>query len=201
MKDFGLYALLIGAWVVLPLLIVLWANGFFKRLPPEEKAKDRFSLRLTPTPKKRSYTNCPWCLSQIEVARRSDKAFQCPVCGCAFRHNYKKWVIAIPIALALCILLPRPAKAICSFIPPVVCLFAGLIATFFATRRIPDYNIVIQGMNPPPPPTLSMAVVENEKYQASRHISIHRPKQLAAVLTVILTPIAIIVLGVWIALR
>jgi hypothetical protein len=187
MEDLGTYALLIGGTVVVPLLLVFWMSGFFRRLPPEEKAKDRFSLRLARAPRKRSYTNCPWCLSEIEVVRRDDKALQCPICGCAFRHNFRKWVIAIPMALLIFLFLLRLTKSVpvFQFMPPIVCVFAGLIGSLLATREMPDYNIVNPGADPPPPPTQSEAVIKNEEYRASQHISIHKPRQLAAALTLV----------------
>ena len=198
MKDLAVY-IFIGGVVIVPLLLVFWMNGFFRRLPPEEKAKDRFSLRLTRAPKKQSYTNCPWCLSQIEVVRREDKALQCSVCGCAFRHNFRKWVIAIPTVLLFCVILLHLTKTVPAFhfIPPVVCVFVGLFGAVFATRRIPDYNIVNRGAYPPPPPTQSPAVLKNEEYQASQHISIHKPKQMAAVVTLIAGVIVGVLLLCW----
>lgn len=186
MKDLAVY-LFIGGVVIVPILLVFWLNGFFRRLPPEEKAKDRFSLRLTRAPKKQSFTNCPWCLSQIEVIRRDDRAFQCPVCGCAFRHNFKKWIVAIPSVLLFCVVLLHLTKTVPAFhfIPPVVCVFAGLFGAVLVTRRMPDYNISNRGTYPPPPPMQTDAVVKAADYGASQHISIHKPKQLAAVLTLI----------------
>jgi hypothetical protein len=174
-------------------------RGFFRRISPEEKAKDRFSLRLTRSPKKRSYTNCPWCSSQIELARLPDNAFHCPICRCAFRHNYAKWGIALPLVLALCVMLLGLSSmtALRFVLPPIACVFMGVIVSVVATRRIPDFNIIVLGTEPPPTPTQSEAVKMNEEYQASCHISIHRPKQLAAALTFIFGATCFILLLCW----
>lgn len=198
MKDLAVY-LFIGGVVIVPLLLVFWLKGFFKRLPSEERAKDRFDLRLTRAPKKQSFTNCPWCLSQIEVTRRDDRAFQCPVCACAFRHNFKKWFIAIPGVLLFCVALLLLTKNIPAFhfIPPIFCVFAGLGGAVLVTRRISDYNIVNRGLYPPPPPRQTEAVVKNLEYQSSQHISIHKPKQLAAGLVLLAGIIVVVLFLCW----
>lgn len=199
MNDIGLYALLIGAWIVLPLLLVLGLNGFFKRIPPEEKEKDRFSIRPVPAPKKQSFTFCPWCLSQIELVRGNRRTFECPVCACCFRHNLVKWAIGIPLTVVLCILLPKTAHSmrILEFVPPVVWMFAGLALSFAAVRHIPDYRIMKPGANPPPEPTQTKAFAQAKEFNVSQRISIHKPKQLAAALTIIVGATVFVLLICW----
>ncbi len=199
MKDIGLYAILIGGWVVLPLLIVLWANGFFKRIPPESKELDRFSIRPVPAPKKQSFAFCPWCLSQIELVKGERREFKCPVCACGFRHNLIKWAIGIPLTIVLCIALPKTAHSmrILQFIPPVVWMFAGLGLSFAAVRNIPDFRILIPGADPPPEPTQTEAFIQTMEYNASQHISIHKPKQLTAALAIIAGATAVVLLVCW----
>jgi hypothetical protein len=191
--------MLIGAWVILPLLLVLWANGFFKRIPTDQKKRDRFSIRPIRAPKKQSFSLCPWCLSEIELVRRVRRAFECPICKCAFRHNPVKWVVGIPLVAVLCIVIPTATyrAAFLSMVPPVVWMFVGLAVCFAAIRHIPDYRIVERGIEPPPPPTRTDTVLESEAYQASQHISIHKPKQLAAVLAIIAAGTAVAVLLCW----
>jgi hypothetical protein len=199
MKDIGLYAILIGGWIVLPLLIVLGVNGFFKRIPREEKEQDRFSIRPVPAPKKQSFAFCPWCLSQIELIKVKRQGFRCPVCACGFQHHLIKWAIGLPLTVVLCILLPKTAHSmhILEFVPPVVWMFAGLALSFATVRHIPDFKIVEPGADPPPEPAQTEAFTQTEEFNASQHISIHKPKQLAAALTIIAAATAFVLLICW----
>ena len=67
-------------------------------------------------------------------------SFICPICGCEFRHNFRKWLIGLPLALvvtaALWLIFPHPTIKI-AFLVPVV--------TGVAVMRIPTYSIITEG--------------------------------------------------------
>ena len=127
------------------------------------------------------------------------RTFKCPICACCFRHNLAKWAIGIPLTVVLCILLPKTAHSmrILEFVPPVVWMFAGLALSFAAIRHMPDYRIVELGADPPPEPTQTEAFIQTEQFNSSQHISIHKPKQLAAALTIIAAATAFVLMICW----
>lgn len=51
----------------------------------------------------KSYSRCPCCESDIVLEKGQGQAFVCPHCGAEFRHNYKRWALAIPVALVVTI--------------------------------------------------------------------------------------------------
>ena len=70
----------------------------------------------------KSFDSCPCCGQKIELRRDSvTHAFTCPSCGCAFRHNLRKWIISLPVAVVLALGLLYLLRD--SFIPPIVIAF------------------------------------------------------------------------------
>lgn len=178
MNDTVLYIGLIGAFFLLPLVIVLANMGVFRRqnlmLVPEDQDH--------PKPKKKlRFSICPWCKSTVELVRNPNKSFKCPICRCEFRHNYPKWVVAIPAVFIFGVLLLRSIK----FIPPAFIAMCSVIAVAVATRKMPDYKIIVPGSNPPPDPQESEAFIAHISYQQSRHVSFRNRKQLVQFILII----------------
>jgi hypothetical protein len=71
--------------------------------------------------------------------KKQNGLFTCPVCGCAFQHNWKAWAIGIPMAVALAygvFMLWHSGRA------------AALIGAFFAfilASKMGLYKIVTDG--------------------------------------------------------
>ena len=81
---------------------------------------------------------CPCCHLRIELRKDSGR-FVCPGCGCGFRHNIRKWLIAIPVAVVVALALFYFAG---SFIPPILIAFVvvpGIV--FVILLRVPSYII------------------------------------------------------------
>lgn len=91
----------------------------------------------------KSFDRCPGCQQQIELRRElpEQRLFSCPACGCHFCHNWRKWLLGLPFALLLALLLLYFARD--SFIPP---LFLGFVAVpsiaVLVLWRIPNYIVV-----------------------------------------------------------
>jgi hypothetical protein len=47
-----------------------------------------------------SFSACPSCGSSMDM-KKQNGLFTCPLCGCGFRHNWKAWIIGIPMAVGL----------------------------------------------------------------------------------------------------
>jgi hypothetical protein len=84
----------------------------------------------------------PLCRQKIELRRDTvTRAFTCPVCGCAFRHNARKWIIALPIVVILALGLLYLLHD--TFIPPIFIAF--VLVPMFATiilMRFPTYIVI-----------------------------------------------------------
>lgn len=48
-----------------------------------------------------SYSQCPSCGSEIALKNARPGVFACPHCGAEFRHNYRRWAVAIPTMLVI----------------------------------------------------------------------------------------------------
>ncbi len=46
-----------------------------------------------------SFTQCPSCESEIALRKVRPGVFGCPHCRAEFRHNYRRWAVAIPVML------------------------------------------------------------------------------------------------------
>ncbi len=178
MNDNILYICLIGAFFVLPLIIVLLSKGVFRRENVILVSEDQSH----PKPKEKlRFCMCPWCKSTVELVRNPNKSFRCPICQCEFRHNYQKWAVAIPSVLVFGVLLFITIK----IIPPVFLAMCIVIAVAAATRKMADYKIVGAGSNPPPEPRESEAFEAHLAYQQTRHVSFRNRKQLFAFILII----------------
>lgn len=97
--------------------------------------------RWTLPPLVKSFDHCPACRATVELRSNSAGAgFVCPSCGCGFRHNRRKWLVALPLAGALALVLLYFTRD--TIIPPI---FIGFVAVpliaLFVLRRIPSYVI------------------------------------------------------------
>jgi uncharacterized membrane protein len=93
-----------------------------------------------------SYELCPSCSHKIVLTKSSTGSFRCPDCQCEFRHNFRKWVIGIPVGLVAALLLLWLTYG--SFIPPIVVVFLSVGVTGFILSRIPSYFITPPGSVP-----------------------------------------------------
>ncbi len=140
---------------------------------------------------KLSFDKCPWCRSQIELLRSSTQYFHCPICNCEFQHNYRKWIIGIPVTLAVCLLLFNLPHG---FRPPISIAVSSIPISIALISWMPTYMITESGIQPIPKPTQSQAYLDHLVQEESRQLTFKRPKQLAIGLLIILIPIAIVVL-------
>jgi hypothetical protein len=86
----------------------------------------------------KSFDYCPCCRQRIEL-RKNSSGFVCPACGCVFRHDFRKWLIAIPVAIVVALALFR---FVGSFIPPILIgfLVAPAVAIIILSR-FPTYIV------------------------------------------------------------
>ena len=50
-----------------------------------------------------SIGSCPWCMARVDM-KKQNGAFQCPVCGCRYRHNWVAWIVAFPLAMGVALI-------------------------------------------------------------------------------------------------
>src|SRR5215831_8284726 len=133
MNDGLIYAILVGAFFFLPLLLAVWMMGGLDR------QSGLFSKRKTyPKPERKfHFSHCPWCKSTIELVKTPKNIFRCPICECEFCHNYQKWIIAIPLILVIGSVLLLTVK----IIPPIVLIWLSLFAAAITTQNLADYKI------------------------------------------------------------
>src|SRR5688572_16047660 len=88
------------------------------------------------------FDRCPGCQQQIELRRElPEPSFTCPACGCRFRHNWRKWLLGLPFALLLALLLLYFTRD--TFIPPVFLAFVAVPSiAALVLWRIPSYVVV-----------------------------------------------------------
>ena len=89
----------------------------------------------------KSFDSCPCCGQKIELQRDSvTHTFTCPSCGCVFRHNLRKWIIALPVVVVLALGLLYLLRD--SFIPPIIIAFVLVpVFTTIILMRFPTYTI------------------------------------------------------------
>jgi hypothetical protein len=86
----------------------------------------------------KSFDYCPCCRQRIEL-RKDSGGFVCPACGCVFRHNFRKWLVAVPVAIGVGLALFYLAG---SFIPPMLIGFVVAPAiAFIILSRLPTYIV------------------------------------------------------------
>ncbi len=108
---------------------------------------------------RKSFDSCPWCSSDIELAKNPKGLFECSLCHCEFRHNFKKWIVAIPIGFILIVTALKGAQFIpvLKFVPPIALAGIGFGITGILVSRMTHYLISKQGPEVPPEPTQSQA--------------------------------------------
>jgi hypothetical protein len=66
--------------------------------------------------------------------------FVCSACGCGFRHNWRKWLVGLPLAVLLALVLLYFTRG--TIIPPIFVAFVAVPAiAFIILRRIPNYVV------------------------------------------------------------
>lgn len=87
-----------------------------------------------------SYAECPSCDSQITLRKREDRLFVCPRCQAVFRHNYKRWALAIPIMAGVTLTLFYLVPGLGVWI-----ILGAIFVTALLTGRMPEYIMVAPG--------------------------------------------------------
>jgi predicted RNA-binding Zn-ribbon protein involved in translation (DUF1610 family) len=89
----------------------------------------------------KSFDLCPCCKTPIQLVNSSSGTFSCPACGCIFRHNRRKWIIGLPLAIIFALILLFLTRD--SFIPPIfIELVAAPFLALIVTRGFPNYIVV-----------------------------------------------------------
>jgi hypothetical protein len=81
---------------------------------------------------------CPSCGAGMDM-KKQNGAFTCPACGCVFQHNFKAWLIGIPLAVVV---------AYGVFLLVHVGLFAAIAGAFVAfgiVSRMGLYHVIKEG--------------------------------------------------------
>jgi hypothetical protein len=84
---------------------------------------------------------CPGCGRQIGLSKTKKGAFLCPICGCEFSHNLKKWLIGIPFGVTVAIALLYLTYDI---VPPIFLAFFSAAVVALAISRMPSYIISVR---------------------------------------------------------
>ena len=86
------------------------------------------------------HTCCPSCESEIALKRLRRRTFLCPECQAEFRHNFRRWMVAIPVMLAvtvgLYLLVPQLGLWIIGI---------GVLLSWVFARNAPEYRVVRAG--------------------------------------------------------
>ncbi|SRR5258707_2061258 len=93
-----------------------------------------------------SYDVCPSCGHKIVLTKSHAGSFLCPDCKCEFRHNVRKWIIGIPVGLAVVLLLRYVTHGLIT--SPKGDALLGVMITVFALSRIQSYIITKPGSLP-----------------------------------------------------
>ncbi len=85
-----------------------------------------------------SIGGCPWCGASIDM-KKNQGAFECPVCNCRFLHNWKPWVVGIPIAVVA-------AYAVFHFLHiGTFAAFSGALVAITIVKRMGLYRVLVEG--------------------------------------------------------
>lgn len=94
-----------------------------------------------------NYSFCPHCACRVELSLNA-RSFECPVCGCRFRHSYRKLLVVIPLvavfAFVFWLVFDFPRNAIGGGVGGVVSATFVLFTTVW-----PTYIIVSAGKDFP----------------------------------------------------
>jgi hypothetical protein len=104
-----------------------------------------------------SFDKCPSCGLGIQLTKSLNQTFICPICQCEFKHDFRNWFVALPIALLL-------AFSIWFFLrlPPFIIAFVVVpLAGGLLIRWLPSYTVVKSGKE-------LHAISEDQKTQFAR---------------------------------
>lgn len=88
----------------------------------------------------RSFGRCPHCHYAMEMIKTQGGLFICPICSCMFRHNLRKWQIALPLVLVATALV----YCFCGNVGVKAAVVAASIVVAL-TKWMSDYRIVQHG--------------------------------------------------------
>ena len=92
-----------------------------------------------------SHDLCPNCGDRVLLAKSSGGDFLCPTCSCVFRHNTKKWFIALPVVLLTAL---GALYLTWDVVPPIAIAFLSAGGVALVLSRIPNYSFVTPGTPP-----------------------------------------------------
>jgi membrane-associated HD superfamily phosphohydrolase len=71
--------------------------------------------------------------------KKMEGSFVCPVCDCRYRHNWRAWVVGIPVAVAVAILVFQMIHI------HTVATFAGVIVGMMIVGGMGLYRLTAEG--------------------------------------------------------
>jgi hypothetical protein len=83
---------------------------------------------------------CRGCGESVVLIASSGGDLRCPTCGCVFRHNAKKWFLALPMAVAV------SAAAIyfgSEIVSPLICALVSVGLVLSVILCMPNHVVVI----------------------------------------------------------
>jgi len=89
-----------------------------------------------------SFGICPHCENRIEVTNGQHGIFTCPICDCQFKHYRLKWLIAVPLVIAVAI-----AEYYYRGKVGMGAVMAAVGAVAGITKYLPDYTITQNGVD------------------------------------------------------
>ena len=99
-----------------------------------------------------SHEQCPFCGHNIILTKGSDSSFRCSACRCEFRHNFRKWIVGIPILLIVSASVAYSVNRWLSASGEVLAQYLGASlgfgVSFFVIARTPSYIITRPGTAP-----------------------------------------------------
>src|SRR5258708_33242616 len=92
-----------------------------------------------------SFGHCPSCGSDIILKKIRSGVFGCRHCGAEFRHNYKRWAVALPVMLVVTLCLFK-------FLPDlgIWIITGGLFVTLLVVGRSPEFLLESPGRTTDP---------------------------------------------------
>jgi hypothetical protein len=84
---------------------------------------------------------CPHCGRRVDLNKSEKGFFTCPICSCEYKHNFIKWLVAIPFVVLMSIL------EFCYTIPfGPIAVWLAIGAVLAITKFMPDYRILHNGI-------------------------------------------------------